>query len=81
MCWFGFLYMLYDMIKHLSSKVYLMGSLLCLSNRLKMSKDCIYVFKHKIYVQISIYMLWCNFILGANFIFLCFRGMVMCDNV
>ena len=27
------------------------------------------------------YMLWCNFILGANFIFLCFWGMVTYDNV
>ena len=28
-----------------------------------------------------LYMLWCNFVLGANFIFLCFGGMVMYDNV
>ena len=27
------------------------------------------------------HMLWCNFVLGANFIFLCFGGMVMYDNV
>ena len=29
---------------------------LCLSNRLKMSKNCIYIFKHNIYVRIAIYM-------------------------
>ena len=28
-----------------------------------------------------IHMLWCNFVLDANFIFLCFGGMVMYDNV
>ena len=34
---------------------------LCLSNRLKMSKDCIRIFKHNIYVQIAIYMSnYCN---------------------
>ena len=27
-----------------------------------------------------LYMLWFNFILGLNFIFLCFLGMVMYDN-
>ena len=32
-------------------------------------------------IENQIYMLWCNFVLGANFIFLCFGGMVMYDNV
>ena len=31
--------------------------------------------------QNYMYMLWCIFVLGANFIFLCFWGMVMYDNV
>ena len=28
----------------------------------------------------SLYMLWFNFILGLNFFFLLFLGMVICDN-
>ena len=40
--------------------------------------QCINVLNYK---YIYIYMLWCNFVLGANFIFLCFGGMVMYDNV
>ena len=42
-------------LQWISANIGHVGCQVCLSNRLKMSKNCIYIFKHNIYVRIAIY--------------------------